>query len=103
MDFFEEQEEEDMGSDRFDLDELFDEGVPNHELIEYPDPLASNRMVLETAIQLLEKSFFWKFKSYTIKLELIQETYWRLKNLLESPTSEWTLTEPEEKIDTEEE
>jgi len=42
-----------------------------------------NQNLLNEAINLLSKSFFWKFKSLDSKLEMIEETYQKLHTLVE--------------------
>lgn len=79
-DYYEDENEgsefpEDMGMERmFDIQDLFSGE-------EYP----ANQIAfaaLRASIQLLENSFWWRFRSYRSKMKLLQSTYYQITQLL---------------------
>lgn len=41
-----------------------------------------NQQLLQTVINMLSKSWFWKFKSYEKKIEIISDTYTIMKEIV---------------------
>jgi hypothetical protein len=64
--------------------------------VEFTTHVNLNRMILETAMRLLERSFWWRFRSKASKMKVLQETYQQMHGLLVSD-----LTEEEDEIDVE--
>lgn len=79
---------QDEDSDEFDgYFDMEDEPSDVDEIIEFAqiDLLDKklNQNLLNETINLLSKSFFWKFKSIDSKLEMVEDAYQRLRKLVE--------------------
>lgn len=85
-------EEEDSGDDMgrlFDMQEVFPED--NAIVMEYANHVNVNRMILDTTLRLLERSFWWRFKFHDTKLAILKDTYKQIHTLLLEDVSEGEL------------
>ena len=80
--YFDENEDqypEDMGR-VFDMQDLFQDD--NTIALEYTTHINVNRLIMETALRLLEKSFWWRFRSEKSKIKMIRETYNQISEMI---------------------
>lgn len=80
------QDEDDDDDQEDDIDEIDWDDEEEMLRMAQMDLVASdlNQRLLESTIKLLEKSWFWRFKSIEIKLEMIESVYVQLSKLLAS-------------------
>ena len=80
--YFDENEDqypEDMGR-VFDMQDLFQDD--NTIALEYTTHINVNRLIMETALRLLEKSFWWRFRLHAARMRLLKDTYTQMQQLL---------------------
>lgn len=89
--------EEEEGRERmFDLQDLF-QGMEG----DFPIDGNANREIFESALRFLESSFWWKFRSHTVRMRLLLNTYNQFQEMLLYPGG-WMAEEEEEEEEEEE-
>lgn len=93
-DFFEEEDDDDddqneIGGRVFDVQDLF--GSDDKIAGDYAIGLNVNRLILESALRLLQGSFWWRFRSDASRMRLLQDTYHKLYLLVATELTEGEL------------
>ena len=71
------------GEDRlFGMEDFFQGGEDDNLGVEFVTHVNLNRMILESALRVVEGSFWTRFRRHTVRLQMLKDTYRQIHDLL---------------------